>query len=225
MKKLFVSVIVALIVGAVGAYGISQYWAAKSQLDLVSRVHSMEQMLSQTKGELMGFTRYTDYLSTTKKAITEQTKFLAATLDREYVHVEHIERSRFGLKSDATVILKYAVEYSVGFDLRQENFNVGGDASGIVISLPKPQLVASPAIRLISHEIPSKGILIDEKAAVIALQQQLHQIAEKKGKEIAGEETVIALCEKKLASFFRDFLSKQPNVKIVPHIEFKYPEK
>ena len=222
MKKLFVSVIVALIVGAVGAYGISQYWAKKSQLDLVSRLHSMEQLLSQTKGELMGFTRYTDYLSTTKKAITEQSKFLAASVDREYAHVEHIERSKFWIKSDATIILKYAVEYSVGFDLRPENFTVDSDANAVVVTIKRPQLVSSPSVRILSHEIPSKGVLVDEKAAVIQLQQQLHEVAKSKGSEIAAEEAVIALCEKKLAVFLQDFLSRQANVKVVPAVRFVY---
>ena len=33
---------------------------------------------------------------------------------------------------------------------------------------------------------------------------------------------VIALCEKKLAEFLRNFLAKQPNVKAVPVISFAY---
>ena len=222
MKKIVVSVIVALMIGAIGAYGISQYRAKQQQLDLLSRLHTMEQVLSETKKELFGFTRYTDYLTTTKNAISEQMKFLAATVDREYVHVEHIEKSKYGLKSEATIILKYAVEYSVGFDLRPESFSLSTDNSGIVLSLKKPQLVASPSVKLLSHEIPSKGILIDEKTAVINLQQQLYQVAQARGADIAREEAVAALCEKKLAGFLIDFLSRQSNVKVVPAIRFAY---
>jgi hypothetical protein len=36
------------------------------------------------------------------------------------------------------------------------------------------------------------------------------------------EETVIALCERKLGEFLRDFLSKQPNVRAIPMISFAY---
>jgi hypothetical protein len=225
VKKTASYVVVALLIGAIGAYLVGQYHSHQKQLDLLARLHTMEQTLSETKKELIGYTRYTDYLSTTKKAMTEQAKFLAAKVDREYVHVEHIERSKLLLKSEATIILKYAAEYSVGFELRPDDFSIGADASGIVVTLKKPKLVASPAVKLISHEIPSKGMLIDEKSAVIELQQQLHQVAEKKGQDIAAEEAVIALCEKSLAAFLRDFLSKQPNVKMVPPIQFKYLEK
>lgn len=222
MKKTFTYVIVALLVGAIGSYAINQYRDHRQQLDLLFRLHTVEQTLSETKNELIGYTRYTDYLSATKKAMTDQTKFLAAKVDREYVHVEHIERSKFLLKSDATILLKYAVEYSVGFEMKPDDFSISADTSGIVVTLKKPKLVASPAVKLLSHEIPSKGILVDEKSAVIELQQQLHQVAEKKGQDIAGEDAVIALCEKNLAAFLRDLLSKQPNVKNVPQIQFKY---
>lgn len=224
MKKIVVSAIVALFLGAVVTYGISQYRAKQEQLDLLARLHTMEQLLSETKKEFLGVTRYTDYLETSRKALTEQMKFLAATADREYVHVEHIEKSKLGLKSEATIILKYAVEYSVGFDLKPDSFSLSADKSGIVVSLKKPQLVASPAVKLISYEIPSNGILIDEKTAVINLQQQLHHVALKLGQEIVIEEAVVALCEKKLASFLHDFLSKQPNVTVVPALRFSYQQ-
>ena len=77
-------------------------------------------------------------------------------------------------------------------------------------------------MKIISHEIPSKGVLINEQGAVIALQQQLHGIAVNQAKYIQNDEAIIALCEKKLGEFLHDFLAKQPNVKIVPAIKFAY---
>ena len=65
---------------------------------------------------------------------------------------------------------------------------IKSDATGITVTLKKQELVSSPAIGEISHEIAGKELLIDEK------------------------EQVIALCERKLGDFLRDFLSKQPNV-------------
>ena len=182
----------------------------------------MEKTLSETQKDLLGYTTFTQYLEVTKKAISGRTKFLAARIDRNYVHVEHINRSALGIKSDATIILNYAVEYSVGYDLSPESFAVAGDATGITVTLKKPELVASPAIGAISHEIPGKGLLIDEKEQVIALQQQLTIAAEKQGNAISMEEAVIALCERKLGEFLRDFLAKQPNVRAVPMITFAY---
>ena len=51
------------------------------------------------------------------------------------------------------------------------------------MTLKKQELVSPPAIGEISHEIPGKVLLIDEK------------------------KHVIALCERKLGDFLRDFLS------------------
>ena len=93
---------------------------------------------------------------------------------------------------------------------------------GITVTLNKPELVASPSVKIISSEIPSKGILIDEKAAVIVLQQQLLPIALNRVKDIQKDEAVVALCEKKLGEFLRDFLAKQPNVRVIPVIKFAY---
>lgn len=212
----------AAALAAAATYQYFQFSAERHQADLLSKLHVVEQTLSETKSELLGYTSFNRYLEVTKKAITGQTRFLAARVDREYVHVEHIKRSALGIHSDATIILTYAVEYSVGYDLSPDSFSVTGDASGITVTLRRPELVASPAIGAMSHEIASKGLLIDEKEHVIALQQRLTSIAEKQGDAIKKEEAVIALCERKLGDFLRDFLSKQPNVRSVPTITFAY---
>jgi len=188
--------IAVLASAAIHQYRLSTAAAKHQQSDLLSKLHIVEKTLSTTKEDLLGYTTFTQYLEVTKKAISGRAKFLAATIDRNYVHVEHINRSVLGIKSDATIILNYEVEYSVGYDLSPESFTVSGDATGIIVTLKKPELVGSPAVGAISHEIPGKGLLIDEK------------------------EQVIALCERKFGEFLRDFLAKQPNVRAVPMITF-----
>jgi hypothetical protein len=54
------------------------------------------------------------------------------------------------------------------------------------VTLKKPELVSSPAVGAISHEIPGKGLLIDEKEQVIALQQRLTITAEKQERHQYG---------------------------------------
>ena len=120
------------ITAALAAAATHQYIHASTdphQSALQSKLHAVEKTLSATKQDLLGYTTFTQYLEVTKKAISGRTKFLAARIDRNYVHVEHINRSALGIKSDATIILKYAVEYSVGYDLSPESFSVAGDAS------------------------------------------------------------------------------------------------
>ena len=211
-----------LAAAATHQYRQSSAAAEHHQSDLLSKLHVVEQTLSAAKQDLLGYTTFTQYLEVTKKAISGRAKFLAARIDRNYVHVEHINRSALGIKSDATIILNYAVEYSVGYDLSPESFTIAEDASGITVTLKKPELVSSPAIGATSHEIPGKGLLIDEKEQVIALQQRLITAAQKQGDAIKMEEAVIALCERKRGEFLRDFLAKQPNVRAVPMITFVY---
>ncbi len=228
IATLLASVILALIIGAVATYGFQKYQqedTRRSLSDLISKllnVEKIEEELGQTKNDLLGSTKYTDYVSVTKTALEKQSKFLAAKVDREYVHVEHIQKSAFGLDSEATIILKYNVEYSFGYDLRPGSFAITGDRKGITITLNKPEMVASPAVSLLSHEIPSKGLFIDEKGAIIALQQQLSSVAKKRADDLKGDEAVIALCEKKLGEFLREFLMRQPNVRGVPVIRVAY---
>jgi hypothetical protein len=192
------------------------------QREVLGKLFVVQEELSETKEDLLGYTRFTYYMTESKAAISEQMKFLAAKVDREYVHVEHIQTSTLGIPSDATIILRYTVEYSFGFDLRPEHFAVTADKNGITITISRPELVASPAVNILSHEIPSTGIFIDEQAAVIALQRQLSSVAKRRAVAIKNDEAVIALCEKKLAEFLRGFLAKQPNVKAVPAIRFAY---
>ncbi len=47
-----------------------------------------------------------------KQAMSERMKFLAAKVDREYIHVEHIQKTTFGIPSEATILIRYSVEYS-----------------------------------------------------------------------------------------------------------------
>lgn len=82
--------------------------------------------------------------------------------------------------------------------------------------------MASPAVTPLIYEIPSRGFLTDEKAAVIAIQQRLPGIARNKGLAMAQEEIIRAICEKKLVALLRDCMGKQPGVKYVPAIVVVY---
>ena len=187
-----------------------------------STLHVGDKQLSETRNELLGSTTFTTYLNESKKVLEGQTTFLAAKVEREYVQVEHIQKSTLGWKSEATVIVKYGVEYSFGFDLRPDRFSLTGNRNGITITLSKPELVASPAITRLSHEIPSTGIFIDEQAAVIHLQERLYPTILYRSKDIQQEAAVQVLCEKRLADFLRDVLSRQPNFGVIPAITFEY---
>ena len=109
MKRPVTAIAITAVLAAAATYQYVQFSAERHQSDLLSRLHVVEQTLSQTKSELLGYTTFTQYLEVTKKAISGQTRFLAARIDGDYVHVEHLRRSALGIKSDATIILNYVV--------------------------------------------------------------------------------------------------------------------
>lgn len=222
MRKAITFTLSAFLIGSAITYSFFHFRQERDLGKLLAKLIEAKEELSQTQNTLLGYTKYTDYISVTKSAISEQMKFLAARINREYVHVEHIQKSTLGIKSNATIIVNYAVEYSFGYDLKPENFSISGDAQGITVTLKRPELVASPSVKINSHQIPNSSIFIDAQAAVIYLQQQLYPIAQSRAKAIQTDEAVVALCEKKFGEFLRDFLAKQPNVKTVPAIKFVY---
>lgn len=147
---------------------------------------------------------------------------MAVKVTHEYDLVEHLQTGRFGLTSNAAVIVGYSVEYAFGFDLNPGSFELMATPAGTEIRLGKPILVASPAVTPLRYQIADRGFLTDEKAAVIAIQQRLPGIAQSKGLAMAQEEIIRAVCEKKLVAFLRDFMGKQPGARHVPAIVVVY---
>ena len=182
----------------------------------------LEAQLANTtiKEELLGYTKYSDYIAAGKLALKEHTIFLAAKVVREYDLVEHLETSKLGLTSTATVIVSYATEYSFGFEL--DDFDIRSTQAGILIRVRAPVMVAAPAVTPMRYEILDRGFLTDEKVAVIEIQQRLPVIARRRGRSMAQEEMIRAACDKRLADFLRGFLAKQPGVTRVPQILVAY---
>ena len=207
--------LVTTLLGAGGAYMFAEHKAR-------GRIMEVEATATSAKDELLGYTKYPDYITAGKQVMSEQAKFLAAKVVQEYDLVEHIKVGQFGLTSNATVIVHYTVEYSFGYELKPSNFDVRAVPTGIELRIGRPIMVASPAVRPVSYEIASTGLLTDEKGAIIAVQQRLPAIADAKGQAMALEEPIRAVCEKKLVEFLRDFLGKQPGVKYVPAITVVY---
>ncbi len=189
--------------------------------DDISPLH-VKQHGKTVQQEWLGNTTYTQYLTAGKQAMTAQMAMLAANVDRDYTLVEHVQKGRFGFTSEATVILKYLVTYAFGFDLHAENFRLEATEKGIEIVIGKPKLLTAPAVKFMAYEIPSKGLLVDEKAAIIQLQQNISQQTEQDASNIVVEPAVIALCEKQLIAFLHAFLSKQANIGVLPAITVRY---
>jgi hypothetical protein len=191
-------------------------------LNMRDQVVEVEEQLARTQQELVGHTTYTTYLSKGKQSLREQSKFLAASVVREDHWIEHMQRDMVLFRSEGTVILKVATEYSFGFDLSPDKFDIVGTDSGIQIQVGKPMLAASPSVKLLLYEFPSRGLLVNEEQAALELMKRLPDHYAIKGRALAKDEAIKALCEKRLIDFLRDFLAKHPGVKVVPNITVAY---
>lgn len=189
---------------------------------VATEVAELQQQVTSIREVLSGYTKYSDYLTAGKKQMAEQAIFLAARVRRNETVTRKLEKSWFGLKSNAVVEVAYDVEYSFGYDLRAAGYEVVTTDAGIEMRLSRPSLVARPAVAKLKHEILSGGVLTDEDAAVRELYEGASERAASQGRTMASDEAIVALCEKSLVAFLRDLLLKQPGVKYVPTIKVVY---
>lgn len=186
-------------------------------------VQELKSVVQKTEAELLGHTRYTSFLTAGKQSLAGQMTLLTATIVREEGVSQVVERLLLpGLSSSGTVAIWYAVEYSYGFDLRPNQYDVRAVPTGIEVRVRRPTLVATPAVTNLKYKILSGGVLTDEKAAALKLYEEASVRAKAQGALMASEPPILALCEKKLIEFLHGFLAKQPGVKVVPHITVVY---
>jgi len=166
-----------------------------------------------------------DYEAIIKSSLAEKASFLTLTLAKDVVRDQHLETS---IKytpfpaSTARVRVKYRVEYPIGYVLSPGSFAVSGGADGLVITLRRPQLIARPSVKLQSFKVLESGILIDEKTALLELQQRIQPDAEKRAAEILRQADVIPRSERVLRGFLQSILRQQAGTAAPPPITFAY---
>ncbi len=215
--------LLALLTGVVGAGAM--WWVMGGRLQMAEQqAQTLQQTVTRTQEELLGHSRYTSYLTLGKHALAEHTKLLTATVVREEGVTEVIERYLLGFSSSGTVAIWYTAEYPFGYDLGPGQFDLRATADGLEVRLKKPRMITSPAVRNLRYKVLSGGVLTDEKAAVIQLYARAADEAASKGRALASDPAVMALCEKKLVEFLREFLRQQPGVRSVPHVRVVYTD-
>lgn len=218
MSRILISFLLGcLVTGALAG------WIAFGRLgEAHEQVNALEKTVTETQSRLLGYTRYATYLGAGKQTLAEQVKLLAATVTRDESQVQVVERSFFGLTSNALVSIAYSTDYAFGYDLRPEAYELRATADGVEVLIGRPALVAAPAVRDLKYEILSGGVFTDEKGAVLRLYEQSAARAAEAGKLMQQKPEIAALCEKKLIAFLHDFLARQPGVKYVPQIKVVY---
>lgn len=207
--------------GAVAA-GVT-HWAMSERLNTAfAHVGELENEVSVTQNHLLGYTRYTRFLTLGKQTLGGQAKLITASVLREEGITQIAEKSALGFSSTGTVAIWHTTEYSFGFDLRPGNYDIRATPTGIEVSVPKPTLLTAPAVTQLRYKVLVGGLFTDEKAAALKLYEAAAQRAAEQGRTMASEPAIQALCEKKLTEFLRDFLAQQPGVKVVPSISVVY---
>lgn len=208
--------------GGAVATGV-MYSVLHGRLDTAyAAVSTLEKEISHKESALLGYTKYTSYLTLGQQSLAEHMKLLAATVTREESVTQVVERSLLGIASTGAVVIFYKAEYAFGFDLQASDYAVRATDSGIEISVKKPVLVAAPAVTQLRYQVLSGGLFTDEKSAVLRLYEEAARQAQRQGETMAADPAVIALCEKRLIAFLHDFLAKQPGVKVIPQITVAY---
>jgi hypothetical protein len=186
------------------------------------RAEALQKVVTTSERNLLGYTTYTKYLEEGKKKLAAEQKFLAASVRQPYAVTQVIDQSVLGFHSSGTVAIWYSVEYSFGYDLSPASYDVRAVDDRIEISVGRPRLVATPAVTNLTYKVLSGGLLTDEKQAALKLYAEAAGRARVRGEQYAKEAAIMALCEKQLTTFLRNFLQKQQDVTFVPHIEVVY---
>ncbi len=166
-----------------------------------------------------------DYQAIIKEALAQKASFLTTTVSRDVVRDRRLEKA---IKytpfpaSTARVRVKYHVEYPIGYVLSPGTFKVSGGEDGLVMTLHRPRLIARPSVKLLSYDILEGGILIDEKVALLELQQLIQPQAERSAKAVLERPAILPASERALRGFLQPFLRNQSGGAPPPPITFQY---
>lgn len=218
METSLIFAITACFLSAAITYLVMDYRVFGERQETIENTLRDQAEVTAIKKKLLAYTKYTDYLAPAKKAVAEQAKLFTAKVVRDYVRIEKINKEKLNLKSDATLIVKYSVDYVFGIDFKPENFEMIATTVGIELKTTRPVLLATPVIRPHSNEIPSLEEPKNTKGVVDEIHRQFAAQAQTDGENMASDEAVRAICKMKLAEFLRDFMAKQPGMVQVPVI-------
>ena len=178
-----------------------------------------------TSGGIIVKKRTIDYEAIIKSTLADKASFLTLTLAQDIVRDQHLETSirytRFP-KSRGRVRVKYQVEYPIGYVLNRRRFSVSGNGDTLVLTLSRPRLIARPSVRLTSYQVLDSGYFVDEKTALLKLQQRIQPETERRATRILRRADIISRSERALRGFLEPILKQQADGDRPPKLEFRY---
>lgn len=213
--------IAAALLCAGGVFVIMEYRHFGLRQQAGKQVLQHQTEATTLRKELVGYTKYVEYLPMAKTHLNDHARDLQVKVVREFTYTETFNRDAKTIKAPVTIIQRYNVDAQFAPDLR--GLELESTPSGLQVILHgKPSLQGIANSRPVAHEITNEGVLENEPVAVKQIQQKLIAIAQKHAEGMATEEAVCALCERKLAETLRALLITQAGVKQVPAITFVY---
>ena len=218
MENMGVLAVAGCIISAAAVFVFMQFRRYEEQQDASNKILKATTDFESTKTKLLGYTKFNDSLPAVKPHLVQHAKSLVANVVREYVHLERFGKDKHKLKSDVIVIGKFTVEFCFAIDLKPDRFEIEAEGAGISIKCGQPTLISPPVTKSASHEVSVPGVLADERATFIEVNQKFNELAQRYGLAVAREDAVRALCKAKLVDALRDFLANEPGVRQIPTI-------
>lgn len=218
----YVVAFVACLLGAGGMYVALEFNLHGERQDALAKLLKAQTDTAAARKEVQGYAKFMDYLAAGKAEMSDKLKLHLLKISREHHHSEMISKEQFKTKMPILIAVYYSVEYSFNMDLNVDRMEVKGSPDGIEIVMAKPMLLGFPSIKIQSHELGIDEPMVDQKSVVNEVQVKLPAIVRKYGVAIASEEATLAICEKKLVAFLRDYLSAQSGVKQLPGIKVTF---
>lgn len=182
----------------------------------------LEEQLATTKEELAAFSKYIDHLPKAKESLIESGEKLATTIEDETTWVERGQKGVSPFKLDGNAVLKLSIEYTFGFELAADKFDLVVADKGIQVKLGKPRLLGTPNVTISSAEFPPKVLMVAEDAAAQEILQKAMPSLEERGQALGQNDAVRFIAEKRLIEHVRGVFAKQKDVKLVPDISVVY---
>ncbi len=97
------------------------------------RASLLQDSVTASERTLLGRTTYVRYLQEGKRQMSAQQKFLAATVKQANAVTLVLDQSVLGFHSTGTTAIWYDVEFSFGFDLSPDRYDVKSGPGGIEV--------------------------------------------------------------------------------------------
>lgn len=217
MKRVSFVVVSALLVGA-GFY-VARNYGGDGELHLnKDGVHVEQSWLPSWIYQR----RTVDYSAIIKESFQKRTRLLTTTFEQDRIRDQLHETRVLGMRSSATVRVKYHAQYPIGYVLEPGRFSIRGEGDTLVLSLERPTLISDVAVRLKSHAVLDGGVFVDEKAALLKLQQSIQPAAQQRAGEVLARPNVIPESEASLRGLLEPLLAESAVGHPAPKLRIEY---